>query len=434
MKQRLRLCLLAAALACAFSPRAPAQTIRPGVPVPPAPRLSRVPIQGGIDPGVADEFLRDRLQQAQTSAELERLLTDLVEHPDKHGITRKERDTLKGALDKAPGRPEKVLEDKAVRDIILKAAKEHQEGGIDATPEERRRWEEFARRYGPPRERDPPGPDGPNHPGEDPFDPRPEGKPDGPGKLPDNPPPPPGPGPADPAAGPPPAPPAPPPAPPANSGGKDPLRNLTDSPAFRQMLANLDRAKGSGTAGSVNWNKLEQRFADIGMRLPNVSWPKVNVAPARERPSPAALPAGGPDAPAWGAGQVVLLLLAAATAALLAWGLLRRQGGLLLRGAGGGWRLGPWPVRPEAVRTRDELVRAFEYLALLLLGPAARSRNHREIAASLGESDASRRAAAQRLAGLYEQARYAPLDEALPDADLAGARADLSLLAGVAAA
>jgi hypothetical protein len=85
------------------------------------------------------------------------------------------------------------------------------------------------------------------------------------------------------------------------------------------------------------------------------------------------------------------------------------------------------------VRTRDELVRAFEYLALLRLGPAARHRNHREIAADLG-AGGPRSAAAERLAGLYEQARYAPPDEVLPDADLAAARADLCLLAGVAAA
>ena len=106
----------------------------------------------------------------------------------------------------------------------------------------------------------------------------------------------------------------------------------------------------------------------------------------------------------------------------------------MLRRGGDGWRLGPWPVRPEAVHTRDELVRAFEYLALLLLGPAARSRNHREIAAGLGRGRRDPRAPPTALAGLYEQARYAPPDEALPDADLAAARADLSLLAGVAAA
>jgi hypothetical protein len=147
-----------------------------------------------------------------------------------------------------------------------------------------------------------------------------------------------------------------------------------------------------------------------------------------------AVPAGDAGGVSGAASQAVLLLVALAAAVLLTWGLMRRQGLTLLAGAAAARRLGPWPVRPESVRTRDELVRAFEYLARLLLGPAACHRNHREIAAGLGEPDGARRAAADRLAGLYEQARYAPPDEELPDADLAAARADLSFLAGVAAA
>jgi hypothetical protein len=87
-------------------------------------------------------------------------------------------------------------------------------------------------------------------------------------------------------------------------------------------------------------------------------------------------------------------------------------------------------VQPAAVGTRYDLVRAFEYLALLRLGPAARHQNHLEIAAALGAADAGRRGAAERLASLYEQARYAPRDEDLPAVDLALARAALSLLAG----
>jgi hypothetical protein len=102
------------------------------------------------------------------------------------------------------------------------------------------------------------------------------------------------------------------------------------------------------------------------------------------------------------------------------------------------WQLGPWPVNPAEVATRQDLIRAFEYLSLLLLGPAARVWNHREIAGRLGEkaSDAEleRRHAANHLASLYEQARYAPPHEPLPDSELSGARRDLCLLAGVASA
>src|SRR5205814_1099425 len=105
--------------------------------------------------------------------------------------------------------------------------------------------------------------------------------------------------------------------------------------------------------------------------------------------------------------------------------LSRREG----NAAEAGWRLGPWPVRPERVASRGDLVRAFEYLACLLLGPKALTRHHLELGADLGATEAAtpaRRAAAARLARLYEQARYAPPDEPLPDGDLPGARRDLS--------
>jgi len=100
------------------------------------------------------------------------------------------------------------------------------------------------------------------------------------------------------------------------------------------------------------------------------------------------------------------------------------------------WRLGPWPVSPGAVATRQDLVLAFEYLSLLLCGPAARAWNHRAIAAKIGRQSAvgSRQSAAARLAALYEQARYAPPNEPLPERELEGARRDLYLLAGVTTA
>lgn len=133
-----------------------------------------------------------------------------------------------------------------------------------------------------------------------------------------------------------------------------------------------------------------------------------------------------------GFGQGLVYVLLIAVGGLLAWQALRRaqekEGAL----AGRAWRLGHWPVRPGEVATRQDLVRAFEYLALLRIGQAAESRNHLDLAARLGE-DQERQAAAERLAGLYEQARYAPPEELLPEEDLATARRDLTFLAGVAA-
>jgi hypothetical protein len=87
------------------------------------------------------------------------------------------------------------------------------------------------------------------------------------------------------------------------------------------------------------------------------------------------------------------------------------------------WRLGPWPVRPEAVATRRQLIETFEYLSLLRFGLPAQCWNHREVARQLDH------AAADRLARLYEQARYAPEDEPLSGDEWQWARRDLAELA-----
>jgi hypothetical protein len=105
-------------------------------------------------------------------------------------------------------------------------------------------------------------------------------------------------------------------------------------------------------------------------------------------------------------------------------------------GEGDEWRLGSWPVSPGHVSTRQELIRAFEYLALLCLGTAAGAWNHRELAERLAEQDSanpSRRQAVEMLAWLYEKARYAPAEEALSPEQLSDARHALCLLAGVTA-
>jgi hypothetical protein len=76
-------------------------------------------------------------------------------------------------------------------------------------------------------------------------------------------------------------------------------------------------------------------------------------------------------------------------------------------------------------------------LALLCLGPAARTRHHLELADQLGGpagADPARREAARHLARLYEQARYSPDDGPLPAADLARARQELCSLGGVSPA
>ncbi len=100
------------------------------------------------------------------------------------------------------------------------------------------------------------------------------------------------------------------------------------------------------------------------------------------------------------------------------------------------WQLGSWPVHPSAIRTQQDLIYAFEHLALLQLGRDASVVHHREIAAQLSERYGGmmeQTRAADHLANLYEQARYAPPQEPLSQQDVLKARDDLILLAGVAA-
>lgn len=85
--------------------------------------------------------------------------------------------------------------------------------------------------------------------------------------------------------------------------------------------------------------------------------------------------------------------------------------------------LGPWPIDPGSVSTREDVIRAFEYLSLLRCGEPARTWHHHAIAERLGNSDA------HLLAELYEQARYAPSQQREPD--WTSARAPLTALAGV---
>jgi len=203
------------------------------------------------------------------------------------------------------------------------------------------------------------------------------------------------------------------------------------------QLETLDRVAhwlSPETLGSVDWAGLTQR--DWGLRLPSlrgslphVGMPSWSVPSWPRLPSGRSMPnAGSIDTWVWIAmlGLVVLLLWK--------WNDWFQRKDADQEEP---WQLGPWPVAPDRVTTRGDLVRAFEYLALFLLGPDASTHHHRDLARQIDQQAANtptNHEVIAQLARLYEQARYAPeqadANVPLSQHEQAFARHALCLLAG----
>ena len=87
----------------------------------------------------------------------------------------------------------------------------------------------------------------------------------------------------------------------------------------------------------------------------------------------------------------------------------------------------------DAIRTREQLVQAFDRVSLEQIGDEARPWNHRVVADQIAEARPAQAEPADELAGLYERARYAPADEDLTAGEFSSARRDLRVIAGVTA-
>ncbi|MBY0524924.1 MAG: hypothetical protein K2R98_16080 [Gemmataceae bacterium] len=233
---------------------------------------------------------------------------------------------------------------------------------------------------------------------------------------------------------------------------------INESPALKRTLTDLSKAlleHSDGRPGGSDWNAQLAQYNRLSRdgkdwfgkswsglqrfelpKAPSFSMPSMNLsfggAPSVGLPKVGDFGGVGTAGPSLWKSLLTLGLLL--LTAVFAWKLLQRFGGFERSSEDAGWRLGPWPVNPAAVATREELVRAFEYLSLLLLGRSARSWNHLEIATRLGGTEVERQQAAEALAALYERARYAPGDEPMAPEALAAFRRDLSLLAGTATA
>jgi hypothetical protein len=234
--------------------------------------------------------------------------------------------------------------------------------------------------------------------------------------------------------------------------------------AFRTLARQLDADGGKSWEDlSANMGQLQERWSEWGKKLhvdrlvpekgiswpeklklkwwPHINWKRAEDAVGRQLSAdlPVAAPSGAAGSSNW---QLLIGFAGLAFLVVVLWRVLA-QAQFRHEQQEGGWRLGPWPVQPGQVASREDIVRAFEYLSLLCLGQSARTSNHHVIAEQLADQRRlspqvayfdERQHAVDELAALYEQARYAPPSEPLPETALAAARRDLCLLAGVTVA
>lgn len=226
---------------------------------------------------------------------------------------------------------------------------------------------------------------------------------------------------------------------------------LKDSPAWQNALKNLEQYVKNGD-GRLDWlgrvtegwrlpETWRPKLGEWSGRLPNFNLPDLprwRITPPNmgrlnlDFGGGGGMRVGAPSLDGVSVSENFFWVLLLLLLALLGWVFYHKLG-RVPTGLGAVRQRGPWPIDPALVTTRTQLVQAFDYLALLLLGDEVRTWNHVAVAKKLGE-EATRSSAARALAQLYELARYTPGDDVLtPDAQ-AAARRHLVHLAGRAAA
>ncbi len=199
---------------------------------------------------------------------------------------------------------------------------------------------------------------------------------------------------------------------------------LRDSPAWHRAIEDLYRSvrfprvqpNAGGferlTRGMFRLDKLPLPNAAALERLGKLKppslprWmPSLPSLPSIGRPSlPSVAPPPMPTAASLG--TLAAWLLCLALVALFAWQASKWIKWTDRRRRGAAVDLGPWPVDPQQVATRAELVRAFDHLALLRLGTQARTWNHNAVARGLAEHAAAQAESAALLAACYERALH----------------------------
>lgn len=197
---------------------------------------------------------------------------------------------------------------------------------------------------------------------------------------------------------------------------------------LKSFVNGLETVTGQISPEKLGLDSLHQLLPKMNLKLPPISAPP--TVPSWQGFG------SGPNLSTNNGSPVVLWIALAVLGCLIAWKLPEwrkhiqsNQGQLKESG------IPDWTVQPGRIRTRGELIRAFEQVSELCLGPDARTCSHKELADRLGGNSQNRRKAADDLAWLYEQVRYMPeladSEEPLLEADQQTARQALCLLAGV---
>jgi hypothetical protein len=213
---------------------------------------------------------------------------------------------------------------------------------------------------------------------------------------------------------------------------------LRDSPAMKKLMEELAGAAAGNRPGAVGLDvqlaRWQQRWESLKEWLPN-DIPDLDLstlrAPDVHLPS-IDLGGSGPArsaAPFLGTIADLLPVLYVAIGVLIVIGVLRMLRTMRPSVSSVGATLGPWPVSPDHIGSRGQLISAFDYLAQLRCGPNAKAWHHRAIAERLPREHADK-VAARELSALYEWARYSPEIGEPPAPVLADARRHLAQLAG----
>lgn len=213
------------------------------------------------------------------------------------------------------------------------------------------------------------------------------------------------------------------------------MKYLKDSPGLQQMVRDLAAAGQNGGESNWDWGNFKS-IAKVGnwldrhgmglkdWNLPVFDAPSINIS----KPN---VGAGGlPSArSAAEVGKVIVGVGLLVVVALVFFKMKARQASAAMLAAGE-FDLGPWPVAPGQVASREDMIRSFEYLGLRDCGPLAMCWNHLEVAQHLAGAEHDRQEAAALLARGYEWARYAPEQEPLSNDLLTAYRRNLCFLAG----